>query len=130
VSSPFPPFDLFSIALELKSTNSTTTQMLQQKSAAMKTAHMVLRTAQLLDDYNMLGKDRRQHLEEEINDKCTNMQKQQLAHQQDYANIVRANQLTTARVQQSESQLIDMRSQIDTLHRARINQLSVLQNTS
>jgi len=104
--------------------------MLQQKSAAMKTAHMVLRTAQLLDDYNMLGKDRRQHLEEEIDGKCSALQKQQLAHQQDYANIVRANQLTTARVQQSESQLIDMRSQIDTLHRARINQLSVLQNTS
>ena len=104
--------------------------MLPQKSAAMKTAHMVLRTAQLLDDYNMLGKDRRQHLEEEIGEKCNALQKQQLAHQQDYANIVRANQLTTARVQQSESQLIDMRSQIDTLHRARLNQLSVLQNTS
>ena len=104
--------------------------MLHEKSAAMKTAHMVLRTAQLLDDYNMLGKDRRQHLEEEIDHKCKALQKQQLAHQQDYANIVRANQLTNARVQQSESQLIDIKSQIDTLHRARINQLSVLQNTS
>ena len=104
--------------------------MLPQKSAAMKTAHMVLRTAQLLDDYNMLGKDRRQHLEEEIEDRRQQIEDRRQHLEEDYANIVRANQLTTARVQQSESQLIDMRSQIDTLHRARINQLSVLQNTS
>ena len=91
---------------------------------------MVLRTAQLLDDYSMLGKKRQQQIQQEVSSRTQKMQHQKQIVQNDFENIVSVFKQSNLRTQHTERDCVRLQSEIETLHRARLNQLAALQNST
>ena len=109
--------------------NFATTKM-SSTSTAMKSAQLVLRTAALLDNYHLLGKKRQEQVESEVGRRGRTLQSALAAAGTDLQSIVRATEDTNARIHGCERKLVNMTSEIDALHRARLSQLSQLQNST
>ena len=96
----------------------------------MKSAQLVLRTAALLDNYHLLGKKRQEQVESEVGRRGRTLQSALAAAGTDLQSIVRATEDTNARIHGCERKLVNMTSEIDALLRARLSQLSQLQNST
>ena len=96
----------------------------------MKSAQLVLRTAALLDNYHLLGKKRQEQVESEVGRRGRTLQSALAAAGTDLQSIVRATEDSNARIHGCERNLVNMTSEIDALHRARLSQLSQLQNST